>query len=824
MALTHDDAVARAAAVEVGAYHLAFDLPAADGTFGSTSTIRFTARAAQTFLDVDPDTLQAVTLDGRDLDPAALDGRRFPLTGLGGDHELRVTARMRYSHDGEGLHHFVDPADGAVYLCATSFLDCAPRWFACFDQPDLKATYDVEVVCPEDWTVVGNGGATREAPGRWRLATTRRISTYLVTLAAGPWHSVRGEHDGIPLGLHVRRSLGPELDRDAAGLLQLTADAFDAFHELFGTRYPFGEYHQAFVPEFNAGAMENPGCVTFRDQMIFRTRPTADQVVGRASTVVHEMAHMWFGDLVTMRWWDDLWLNESFAEYLSHRVTSAVTDLPAWEDFNASRKAWGYAADRRASTHPVAGNGAVDSAAALDDFDGISYAKGASVLRQLAAHLGDDAFLGGLRAHIARHAYGNATFADLLGAWSDQLSPGGDAPSPDDLGHWAAAWLRHAGVDVVAVETGADGAATLHRHPPLTGGDTARPHAFSVVAVPDGPTTTVVLDGAPVRVAPAGPGQVLVPNAGDESWATVRLAAADWARLPAVLPRTSDGRTRVVLWNALRTALEDTLVTPALVVETVVAGLAHEVDVVVDPVLRWIGGTLPRVGAPGAESDRLDTALTDAVAALLAGAAPGSSLQLTAARAWAARTTDLGALRRWETGASVAAGLEVDVELAWTALGRRAELGDLDDVALADAAARDRTASGRVHATRCRAARPTPAAKQQAWAAVVDAEPGVSQYEVVAMAEGLWVAGQEDLVASYTARWFDEIAATSRFRSGWALTGVAERAFPRLAVEADTLARVDAFTRRVDVPPALRRVAADAGDDLHRALAVRTAR
>ena len=828
--LTHDEAVARAAAVEIDAYLLALDLPTGGETFGSVSTIRFTAHAAETFLDLDPAELLSVTLDGRELDVAAFADRRFPLTGLGGEHEVVVRTRMRWSHDGEGLHHFVDPADDAVYVCATSAVDNAKRWFACFDQPDLKATYTLEVFCHDaSWTVIGNGAASAEAAdGRWRLATTPRISTYLVTLVAGPWHSVLGRHGDIPLGVHARRSLATELDRDAAELLQLTADSFDVFHDLFGIAYPFGEYHQVFVPEFNWGAMENPGCVTFRDQLVFRARPTDEQVIGRSTTVVHEMAHMWFGDLVTMRWWDDLWLNESFAEYLAHRVSSEITDLPVYEDFSASRKAWGYAADRRRSTHPVAGNGAVDATAALDDFDGISYAKGASVLQQLAAHLGDDAFISGLRQHIATHAYGNATFADLLGAWAAQLDADGPGPSPDDLQHWADAWLRRAGVDIVTVEPGAGDDVALTLEPPLAGPPARRPHALTVAVVPTGGAIPVVLDSDHVTVPQSVPaGSVAVPNAADESWVTVRLAADAWPRLPEVLPRTTDGRTRVVLWNALRTALEDGLVTPALAVDTVVAGVPHEVDVVVDPVLRWIGAAVPRFVAPGAERDRLAGSVTTAVRTLLDTATPGSSLQLTAARAWAARTDDLAALAGWDLGATVADGLDVDIELRWTVLERRATLGDLTDDALADALERDRTASGQVHATRCRALRPTAAAKAAAWAAVVEpgsgtpAGNGSSQYDLAASAEGLWVAGQEDLLQPYVRRWFAEIPATAAFRTGWALTAIADRAFPALAVSSETLGLVEEFTARTDASPALRRGAADAGDDLRRALAVR---
>jgi len=821
VALTWPEARRRAETVDVDRYAIELDLTAAGDLFTSTTTVVFTAGAAQTFVELVCEELLEAVLDGVPVPADAFADDRLALRGLAGRHELLVRARMRYSHDGEGLHRFVDPADDGVYLCATSSVDNAKRWFACFDQPDLKARFGVRVQCPPEWTVVGNGAAAQAGPGTWELAETRPISTYLVTLVAGPWHTVRGEHDGIPLGLHVRRSLSAELDRDAADLLRLTADALDVFHELFEVRYPFGEYHQAFVPEFNWGAMENPGCVTFRDQLIFRSRPSEVELLTRATVVVHEMAHMWFGDLVTMRWWDDLWLNESFAEYLARRVTPLVSDLPAGPDFAAARKSWGYAADRRATTHPVAGNGAVDARSALDDFDGISYAKGASVLRQLAAYLGEDMFLGGLRAHVRAHAYGNATFADLVASWAAHEGPG--TPTGDDLARWAHEWLRIAGVDVVAVQTGPSGSA-VHRLPPLFGPPADRPHAMTVAVLPNGAgPTEVVLAGEPVGVPAAGPGEIVLPNAGDETWATVRLAADQWERLPAVLAATGDATARVVAWNALRSGLADGLVPPELAVRTVVAGLPNELDVVTARLLPWITDAVGVYLAPGPGRASALGALADAAWALLADAPAAGSLQLTAARGWVALAGDLDALRAWRPGGEPLAGLTVDVELSWLVLERRAALGDLDPDGIDAAYAADRTASGLVHATRCRALRPDPDAKAAAWAELVDPASSMSHYQLSALAGGIWVAGQEELAAPYARRWFDDLPATARFRATLSLARLAELCFPALAVTPETLGWAQAFAARADVPSGLRRTASDGADDLRRALAVRAA-
>jgi aminopeptidase N len=818
-ALTQDEARDRAAAVAVDRYRILVDVTAGATHFDTTTTVTFEATQPETFVELLCDELRRATLDGEALPPTAYADGRLRLSGLGGMHELVVDARFRYSHDGEGLHRFVDPADDAVYLCATSSVDNAKRWFACFDQPDLKGRYDVEIRCPSEWTVVGNGVAEQVTPGHWRLAPTEPISTYLVTVLAGPWHTRRSEHDGIPLGLHVRRALREELDRDAEDLFRLTAASLDAFHELFGIRYPFGQYDQAFVPEFNWGAMEQPGCVTFRDQLIFRAPPTDAELLDRTTTVVHEMAHMWFGNLVTMRWWDDLWLNESFAEYLALRVTAAITDLPAWEDFGADRKAWGYAADRRATTHPVAGNGAPDARAALADFDGISYAKGASVLRQLAAYLGDDVFREGLRDYIRERQYGNAVFADLVAAWAARTGPG--TPSATDLDRWTTQWLRRAGVDIVQAERGGDGVA-LHRLDPLFGPPAERPHALTVAALPSGVSSQAVVDGPETAVSIAvDDADVVLANAGDESWATVRLDAADWPKLPQALSRLGPGPARVVLWNALRTALADDIAAPDLVVESVIAGLPGESAVVAEQVLRWITSAVPLYVAPGERRVALLDRLAAAADERLNAAAAGTGGQRSAARAWLALTTDVDALRRWSDGQTGVAGLTVDAELRWGVLERRAALGALDQDEIAAAFAADRSAAGAVHARRCEALRPDPAGKERAWQALVDPSVELSNYQLAALAGGFWVPGQEDLVAAYAPRWFAEMPATAEHRSNYSLRELARLSFPGLIVDADIRDRAAELAARLDLPAALRRVASDGAVELERALAVR---
>ncbi|KOT70382.1 aminopeptidase N, partial [Streptomyces rimosus subsp. rimosus] len=461
-ALTRDEAQTRARLLDVHHYTVDIDLTHGADHFRSRAAVRFSARIpGDTFIDVKPTELRSATLDGRPLAPDTLDGNRLPLPDLtAGEHELLVETTMPYSHTGEGMHRFTDPADGETYVYSQLFMGDVQRVFAAFDQPDLKAVFELTVTAPTGWTILGNGIATRQdgAANRWTLAPTPPISTYLVAVAAGPWHSVHTEHAGLPFGIHCRRSLAPYLNADAEEILDITRRCYDRYHTLFDEPYPFDSYDQAFVPEFNLGAMENPGLVTFRDDFVHRSAVTDTERQTRGMVIAHEMAHMWFGDLVTLAWWDDIWLNESFAEYMGFQVLSEATRFThTWTDFGIARKGWGYDADQRPSTHPVAPlpEDVPDTDSAQLNFDGISYAKGASALRQLVAWMGEKDFLNGVNAHIRRHRFGNATLADFI----DSLARATDR----DVHAWAESWLRTTGVDPLTPVLGSapDGGWTL---------------------------------------------------------------------------------------------------------------------------------------------------------------------------------------------------------------------------------------------------------------------------------------------------------------------------------------------------------------------------
>ena len=819
--LTRTEATTRAALITVDAMEVDLDLDRGAEVFGSRTTIRFSARTpgASTFVDVRPRALHAVRLNGEPLDPTSVVDGRLPLAGLGADNVLEVEATMAYSHDGQGLHRSTDPADDEDYVYGHLFLDAAPTVFACFDQPDLKAPYTVAVTAPEAWTVLGNGGATVVAPGRTELATTAPLATYFVTVCAGPYASVRTEHDGIPMGVHARRSLEPHLVEQAEHMFATTRACFDHYHRLFGIRYPFGEYHQVFVPEFNAGAMENPGCVTFRDTMVFRGAATPDQVLVRSNTIAHEMAHMWFGDLVTMTWWDDLWLNESFAEYMAYRTVVEVTEFSdAWVEFGMARKLWGYAAERAPSTHPVAGAPAPDALSALGNFDGISYAKGASVIRQLIAHIGDDAFVAGVAAYLKAHEFGNGDLTRFLAAM--------EAASGRSLSAWSAAWLETAGADRLSLDDG-----VLVRTPPAAH-PAERPHTLDVAAFAGGRevarvavtvstsrTTVPGLDAVP-------PGALLVPNAGDLTWAEVSLDPETVAALPAGLADVPDAQARTVLWVALLGAVYRAEVDPRVELDAFTAAWPREsaAPVLARTALATTGRVVPMF-LPTVEQDAALARVASAADELLersAGVegADGDALAVVAARVWAGAGSDTSRLRRWAGGDGLPAVLDHDDDFRWTVLRRLASLDALSEEEIERASAADRSLAGSLAALGVRAVRPTAEAKAQAWAGLRD-DPELSNYAALAVAGGFWVAPDPELVRPYVEQVGDLCVTLSARMGDDAVSRVATAIHPTRLVDDATAAASAALLDRGDLTPGVRRALVDADHELREALASR---
>ncbi|MET8726234.1 aminopeptidase N [Streptomyces parvus] len=842
--LTRDEAQTRAQILDVERYTIALDLTTGEETFDSATAIRFTARTAgDTFVEVQPATLRSISLDGQPLDPALLDGNRYPLPGLtAGPHELRVDAAMHYSRTGEGMHRFTDPTDGETYLYTQLFMDDIQRVFAAFDQPDLKSVFAIDVTAPEGWTVLGNGVAEHTGQGRWTIAPTPLISTYLVAIAAGPWHSITTEHAGLPFGIHCRRSLAPYLDADADEILDITRACYDRYHEKFDEPYPFDSYDQAFVPEFNAGAMENPGLVTFRDEFVYRSAVTDTERQTRAMVIAHEMAHMWFGDLVTLAWWDDIWLNESFAEYMGYQtLTEATRFTDTWVDFGVARKGWGYDADQRPSTHPVAPDpdAVPDTASALLNFDGISYAKGASALRQLVAWLGEKDFLAGINAHFARHKFANATLADFI----DNLASATDR----DVHAWAGQWLRTTGIDTLTAETGTP-APTEPSGPPANGNgqswaltvtrDGSRPHRITVgaydhalgtqarpgrLALRDRFEIDVPGDGTPT-IRPGRRPALVVLNDGDLTYAKIRLDTASWDTVLTSLSGIPDALTRAVLWNTARDMVRDGDLAPATYLATARTHLPYETDLaLVQGVLSFAAGqvvdrcTIPE-DLPAARATLTDLC-RDLIRRTEDGSQPG--LRLIAVRHFIDAATQPDTLRSWLDEGTVHGGPELDPELRWRILTRLAVLGATDEAAIATELAADPSATGREGAARCRAALPTPEAKAAAWDALFT-DDTLSNFLFTATAQGFWQPGQEDVTGDYVSRFYPDAIALAA-RRGPAIAEAAGRyAFPVYAVDPESLGTGLRALEDPDLTPALRRKLVDQLDDLRRALAVRT--
>ncbi|WPO74415.1 aminopeptidase N [Streptomyces sp. KN37] len=835
--LTRDEAQTRAQLIDVHRYTVELDLTQATdptvGTFDSRTVIRFSARTdGATFVELKPAELRSATLDGQ---PLAVDlaDNRLALDGLtAGEHELRVDAAMRYSRTGEGMHRFTDPSDGETYTYTQLFMEDVQRVFAAFDQPDLKSVFELTVTAPEGWTVLANGITEHLGDGTWRAAPTPLISTYLVAVAAGPYHSVRTEHRGLPFGIHCRRSLAPFLDADAEEILDITRACFDRYHEKFEEPYPFDSYDQAFVPEFNMGAMENPGLVILRDEFVYRSAVTDTERQTRAMVIAHEMAHMWFGDLVTLTWWDDIWLNESFAEYMGFQTTAEATRFKdPWTDFGVTRKSWGYDADQRPSTHPVApaADAVPDTASAMLNFDGISYAKGASALRQLVAWLGEKDFLAGINTHFARHKFANATLADFI----DSLAHATDR----DVHAWAEAWLRTTGVDTLTskvAHAGREWTLTLDRG---TGDGThgdGRPHRVAV-GVYDRDLAggrglvlreryeTDIPSTEPATPRDGGRPALIVPNDQDLTYAKIRLDETSQETALRDLSGVPDALTRAVLWNSLRDMVRDGELDAGSYLATALAHLPEESDLaIVQGVLTFATAHIAGRYAGPEERPAALAALGELCRDLIRRTEDGShpGLRLTAVRAAIDVATQPGPLQAWLNEGTVPGGPELDPELRWRVLARLAVLDATDEAAIAAELARDPSATGQEGAARCRAALPDAAAKRAAWDAMF-ASDELSNYLLKATAQGFWQPEQADLVREYVPRYYEDAVAVAARRGSAIADVVGQWAFPAPFVDAETLRLGERCLRDADPIPALRRKFADQLDDLARALRVR---
>jgi aminopeptidase N len=824
--LSRIEAAERTALLDVVRYRVDVDLTTGADTFSARTTITFTSArpGATTFLDVKPQVLHAAVLNGRELDVSTLVDGRLPVPDLAAENELVVVADMRYSRDCEGLHRYVDPTDGQVYVYAFAYLENAPRIFACFDQPDLKAPFTFAVAAEPGWQVFGNTHGAPGADGRWELATTAPLPPYLVALVAGPYTAFSGEHAGVRLALHCRASLAETLAADLDELFEVTGQCLDEFHRLFGVPYPFGAFDQVFVPEFTALSLDHPGCVLLREQYVFGPTTTDSERETRAVVIAHGMSLMWMAGLVTSAWWDDLWLGQAFADYLAHRVPSEVTRFTgAPTTFAVRRKAQAFVADQRPSTHPVCLDGP-DVQTILMDLDRISYFKGHAVLRQLATRVGTEALRAGLRTYFARHAYGSATFADFLAALGEAAGT--------DLTDWADIWLRESNVNTLAatlaVTDGVITSAVIDQsapdsHPVL------RPHTLDVglyAADGTGEVIRVEVAGArtevPELVGRAVPALLLL-NDGDLTYAKIRIDARSRSALPGVLPQLSP-LNRAMLWCALLMSVQDGAL-PARAYLDLVLGMVAvepELSILTEVLEHTRKDVLDRLLDPDerpAAADRLAAGCRVRLFAL----PTGDERRTVLFRAVVELSTDRPQLRRWLAGTGLPAAYPLDADLQWRVRYRLSVLGDLTEAEIGVALAADPTARGEQYATRCRSARPDPAAKAAAWNAITT-EPDLSSYQLLALGDGFWQPEQTALTAPYVDRFFAEMPSAARLRGDMALDLLVRFLYPHHAATSHTLHHAEKLLARDDISVPLRRKVADATDDLSRVVALREAR
>ncbi len=835
--ITRSETSERARLLRVQSYDISLDLTRRAEVFGSASAITFSCAepGASTYVDLVARAVHEISLNGVAIDPAQAwaDGR-IALSGLAEINQLRVVADCAYTHDGTGMHSAVDSADGKVYLY-TKFEPAHARMvFANFEQPDLKAAFTFHVTAPAHWVVLSNQASPEPAPAAagiavWHFAPTPRISTYVTGVVAGEYHLVRKSHTTvtgqvIPLGLACRASLAEYLDQ--ADIFALTAQGFDFYAPLFAADYPFAKYDQVFVPEFSAGAMENVACVVISEQLLFRSKVTDRMYSLRALAILHEMAHMWLGNLVTMQWWDDLWLNESFAEFCAILACAEATRFTgAWTTFSSGRKSWGYTQDQLPSSHPVAADvGTLTEAFA--NFDGISYAKGASVLRQLAAYVGRDAFFAAIRAYLARHGWGNATLADLLRAL--------EASSGKDLSAWSKAWLETAGPNTLRSEFEVDdsGAFTSfmvlqeapERHPTL------RPHhiAIGLYQRVDGAlarTHRVEVDVTGARTAvpelagAAQPDLVLL-NDGDLGYVLVRFDPRSLATLTGSIGELTDSLARAVCWSAAIDMVQRAELSLPDFVRMLAAGMTAEPSVAVLQILHQVTARLIRQAGDPAWVPAGHEQLAAAAVRLLRSAEPGSDHQLAWAQllGWTATSGEqLDLLTELLDGTAQVPGLAVDTELRWRLLARLAATGRAGQPEIDAELERDATDAGRRHATACRAALPDPRHKAAAWHLLTQSEElgfeGAGQ-----VAQSFNQVDHADLLAPYAQRYLEVLPGIWSSRGDKLRALLGQQLFPYPVASADLLDQIDAFLADQPRDPGLVRILVEGRDIAERAL------
>lgn len=857
--LTQKEAEHRAHVLSVGHYDVALDLTADERAFPSTTTVTFEVlNAGSTFIDLRAESVARVELDGRDITESAValkDGRYDESRGIAlddltvGSHTLHIDATCVYSHTGQGLHRFVDPADDEVYLYTQFETADAKRMFACFDQPDLKATYGFKIVAPKTWKVITNAYSEITVDGDVATHVSSvdyKLSTYLIALCAGPYHEVTDTWQGelkhhpetpadqpheleIPMAIYCRESLAEHLDPET--LFTETKQGFDFYHANFGVAYPFGKYDQIFVPEFNMGAMENAGAVTFRDEYVFSSKVTRYRYERRCDTVLHEMAHMWFGDLVTMKWWGDLWLNESFATWSAALSQAEATQYStAWVTFANVEKSWAYQQDQLPSTHPITTD-ASDIEIVEQNFDGITYAKGSSVLKQLQAYVGREAFLAGVRMHFANHAFGNATFDDLLGAF--------EKASGRDLSQWAQQWLKTTGVNklsprfevnegtyssfAVAQEGAAPGAGEVRTHRIAVGlyslidGSVTRTHRVEL-DVDSELTEVPELVGVPAA-------DLVIVNDDDLTYCLMQLDPASLAFVVKDIDKIVDPMARTLCWSAAWEMTRDGSMRARDFVRLVARGAQAETEIaVLERVLMQASRALSSYADPQWAEQEGSALLADAMLQAARELEPGSDAQLAFVQALAkVKLTDAAAAEfaLIAKGSTSLPGVVVDSDLRWWAITALIARGDVPaaevEQRIAQLSALDKSSAGELAALRAYAAQPSQDVKAEIFAQITDPANSLSNLYLRHKLEGLQFAGSAPYLEQFSESVFELVEPLWKALSSEVAAVTVTGIYPSWDVSAESVARAHAFLdAHPDLPGAARRIISEgaAGQEL----------
>ena len=833
---TRAEARERSAHIQMHGYEVTLDVTTGEESFLSKTIATFSCNKVgyDTFIDAVAKRVISATLNGKPVDTSNYDGETIYLKGLAAENELVLELEALYSNTGEGLQRSVDPVDKEVYLYSQGETAFIRKMYPCFDQPDLKATFTLTAIVPSHWEVVANNPLKEKVDlgnnrMQWSFTPTPRISTYITALVAGPYYSVKDTYVGkktVPLGIYCRKSLAEHLDPE--DIFLITKQGFAYFEKVFGLEYPFEKYDQIAVVDFNWGAMENAGAVTFLERLlVFRSKVTERMYNARANTILHEMAHMWFGNMVTMKWWDDLWLNESFAEWSSYLAMVEGTRFKkSWTGFNQERKNWAYRQDQLSSTHPIVSD-MVDIDTVSGNFDGISYAKGASVLQQLVAHVGRDNFVSGLQKYFAKHAFKNTTLDDLL----DELT----ATSGRDLKPWVSTWLQTAGVNTLRPALEIDGdtyksVAIAQEAPTMPAGSTElRPHRMAIglydlvdnkvalrksVELDVVGAKTVVSELAGQKVA-----DLLLINDRDLSYAKVRFDDRSIASLKAHLGKIDDSLTRALCWSAAWDMLRDAEISAADFIDIAIAGLPGEDDIATVTIIANQLVTAVELYSHPTKRDSARLKVGNAYEAMVRSAKAGSDHQLQFARnftSFAASAEHNDLIRELLDGKL--AGLKVDADLRWTFVTALAERGLMDKAALSAELLKDNTLTGQLAHATCLAALPTPEAKAETWKSLTTAEISTSVRE--AQIAGFQRALHRPLLAAYVDPYFDLLMETWGKKSYEVASKFATALYPVFITTQETLDKTIKWldTTGKDGQAGLRRLVSEGRDALDRAL------